>query len=110
MTDSFTGGCARGAIRYRFTGPARYMGNCHCRHCQQATGGAYFPAVLVKQSDFNIEMGKPSWFQRPADRGHAIRRGFCATCGSPLVMTNCLATRQYCAVPVNWDRVAGSSV
>ncbi len=48
MTDSFSGGCACGAIRYRSTGPARYMGNCHCRHCQQATGGAYFPAVLVK--------------------------------------------------------------
>lgn len=38
MTDSFSGGCACGAIRYRSTGPARYMGNCHCRHCQQATG------------------------------------------------------------------------
>lgn len=31
MTDSFSGGCACGAIRYRSSGPARYMGNCHCR-------------------------------------------------------------------------------
>ena len=37
MTDSFSGGCACGAIRYRSTGPARYMGNCHCRHCQVIT-------------------------------------------------------------------------
>lgn len=27
MTDSFSGGCACGAIRYRSTGPARYMAN-----------------------------------------------------------------------------------
>ena len=44
--------------------------------------------MLVKQSDFKIEMGEPSWFERPADRGHAMRRGFCATCGSPLFLIN----------------------
>ena len=57
MPDSFTGGCACGAIRYSSSGPARYMGNCHCRHCQRATGSAYFPAVLVKESDFKLEQG-----------------------------------------------------
>ena len=64
------------------------MGNGHCRHCQQATGGAYFPAVLVKQADFKIERGEPTWFERTAERGHAMRRGFCAACGSPLFLIN----------------------
>ena len=77
MTDSFSGGCACGAIRYTSSGPARYMGNCHCRHCQQATGGAYFPAVLVKHSDFKIETGEPSWFERPADLSQRPSRDTC---------------------------------
>lgn len=64
------------------------MGNCHCRHCQQATGSAYFPAVLVKASDFTLDKGEPAWFERPADRGHVMRRGFCRSCGSPLFLVN----------------------
>ena len=52
MPDTFSGGCACGAIRYSSSGRARYMGNCHCRHCQQATGSAFFPAVLVKDGTF----------------------------------------------------------
>ncbi len=88
MPDTFTGGCACGAIRYRSDGPARYMGNCHCRDCQQATGSAYFPAVLVKEHDFVLEKGNPRWFERPADRGHTMRRGFCPDCGSPLFLIN----------------------
>ena len=88
MSDSFTGGCACGAIRYSSPSPAGYMGNCHGRHCQQATGSGYFPAVVVRLSDFKIEQGEPSWYERPAERGHPMRRGFCKDCGSPLFLIN----------------------
>ena len=88
LPEHFTGGCACAAIRYKSEGVARYMGNCHCRDCQQATGSAYFPAVLVKQADFKLEKGKPKWFERQADRGHAMLRGFCSECGSPLFLIN----------------------
>lgn len=88
MPDSFTGGCACGSIRYSSSGPAQYMGNCHCRDCQQATGSAYFPAVRVSASDFTLEKGEPGWFERNADRGHVMRRGFCRDCGSPLFLVN----------------------
>ena len=64
------------------------MGNCHCRDCQQATGGAFFAAVVVKASDFSILSGEPSWFEKPADRGHIMRRAFCSDCGSPLFIVN----------------------
>jgi hypothetical protein len=64
------------------------MGNCHCRDCQQATGSAYFAAVAVKACDFKLEKGEPSWFERTADRGHVVRRGFCRDCGSPLFLVN----------------------
>lgn len=88
MQDSFEGGCACGAIRYSSSGSPKYMGNCHCRHCQQATGSGYFPAILIKETDFRIERGESKWFERTANRGHAMRRGFCSDCGSPLFMVN----------------------
>ena len=59
MTETYTGGCACGAIRYSCTGKPLYMGNCHCRDCQRATGSAFFPTVLFKGDDFNLEKGPP---------------------------------------------------
>lgn len=88
MQVPFTGGCACGAIRYRCTAAPRYMGNCHCRDCQQATGGGYFAGVLVMADEFELPQGEPRWYERTADRGHTMRRGFCADCGSPLFLIN----------------------
>ena len=88
MPDSFSGGCACGAIRYTSSGAPRYMGNCHCRDCQRATGSAYFPAVLVKDADFTLQQGQPAWHETTSDKGHVMRRGFCSTCGSPLLLKN----------------------
>lgn len=88
MKAPFSGGCACGAIRYTATAEPRYMGNCHCRDCQQATGSAFFPGVGVKETDFRIDKGEPAWFDRQADRGHTISRAFCRDCGSPLLIRN----------------------
>ncbi len=64
------------------------MGNCHCTDCQQATGSAYLPAVMVKESEFSLLSGEPIWFERPSDRGHPMQRAFCPACGSPLFLVN----------------------
>ena len=87
MKVPFSGGCACGAIRYSCAAEPLYMGNCHCRDCQRATGSAYFAAVIVKQSDFSLT-GELAWFEKPADRGHTMGRGFCPACGSPVLLTN----------------------
>ena len=88
MPAPFSGGCACGAVRYSSTSEPLYMGNCHCRDCQQATGSAYFPAVVVKVDDFSLDKGEPKWFERTADRGHTMGRAFCPDCGSPVLLRN----------------------
>lgn len=88
MPESFFGGCACGTIRYACSGAPLYMGNCHCRDCQRATGSAYFPAVLVRDADFTVVGGEPGWYETKADRGHAMKRAFCVKCGSPLFLKN----------------------
>ena len=88
MTEVYTGGCACGAIRYRCLGEPLYMGNCHCRDCQRATGSAFFPAVLFKGDDFTLQQGETSWYEVVADSGVAMRRAFCPNCGSPVFIEN----------------------
>jgi len=89
MSDELTtGGCACGAIRYGFEGEPRYMGNCHCRDCQQATGSAYFPGVGVVADAVATMEGEPAWFERTADSGSTLSRAFCPKCGSPVFLKN----------------------
>lgn len=88
MPAPFSGGCACGAVRYTSSSEPVYMGNCHCRDCQRATGSAYFAAVVVLNSDFSLDEGELCWFESPADAGHPMRRAFCGDCGSPILLIN----------------------
>ena len=88
MSVPFSGGCACGAIRYTCSAQPLYMGNCHCRDCQRATGTAYFAAVVVRETDFSLLSGEPGWYEKPADKGHIMRRAFCSACGSPVFLIN----------------------
>ena len=49
MAMNFTGGCLCGAVRYECTADAIFMGNCHCRDCQKASGGAYEAASAFQR-------------------------------------------------------------
>ncbi|MBI3247043.1 MAG: GFA family protein [Deltaproteobacteria bacterium] len=88
MAVPFAGGCACGAIRYECTAEPLYMGNCHCRDCQRATGSAYFPAVGMAATAFRLMTGAPEVYEKLADSGHTMRRMFCVQCGSPVFLTN----------------------
>jgi hypothetical protein len=60
------------------------MGNCHCRDCQRAGGGAYSPTVIVPAEALRITSGRPESFIVVADSGNQATRNFCADCGSQL--------------------------
>ena len=87
METPFSGGCACGAVRYTCSAEPLYMGNCHCRDCQRATGSAYFAAVIAKNDDFSLT-GELSWYEKKADSGTVMGRGFCSSCGSPVLLSN----------------------
>jgi hypothetical protein len=84
MTTTFRGGCRCGAIRYEIAAEPMFGGQCQCRDCQHETGGGHtsfiaFPADAVKLT------GTPRFYEAPVDSGNVVRRGFCPTCGSPVV-------------------------
>lgn len=85
MTLPMTGGCSCGAIRYEAAAEPKMSYNCHCRQCQRFTGTAYMSAFMVPVESFKITKGEPTFYTVGADSGGQISRGFCKTCGSPVM-------------------------
>ena len=77
----YTGGCLCGAVR--FTVERTHLGavNCYCGMCRRALGNLFGTWVILKRKDLRFLTREPDWFQS-SDR---VRRGFCKTCGSPVV-------------------------
>jgi hypothetical protein len=84
MNLPITGGCLCGTIRYECTAEPLRMLKCHCRDCQQLSGGPYLPVVVVPLSAFRITKGELKYFPTPSVLGRPNQRGFCANCGSRL--------------------------
>ncbi|MDH3445208.1 MAG: GFA family protein [Deltaproteobacteria bacterium] len=83
MAANITGGCVCGAVRYECSAEPVLTGNCHCRDCQKAGGGAFAPALGVPASALKIT-GKVKYYDTKADSGNVVSRGFCPECGARL--------------------------
>lgn len=83
MATKFTGGCLCGKVRYECTADPIFMGNCHCRDCQIAGGGAYAPEIGIPAPTLKIT-GEVKYHEIKADSGNALSRGFCPECGARL--------------------------
>ena len=84
MSMTYRGGCRCGAIRYEIAAEPMFAGHCQCLDRQRETGGGHasfmaFPADAVKLT------GTPRSTRRGPTAATSIRRGFCPTCGSPVV-------------------------
>jgi len=79
MTETMTGGCACGRIRFtaRIDNDEAYL--CHCRMCQRATGSVSIAFKNVKRADVSWER-EPDWYES----SQIARRPFCRECGTSL--------------------------
>lgn len=77
---TFSGGCQCGAVRFRVAGEPGRASICWCRMCQKAYGGPFGALVTVTVADLTWTRGQRATFQS----SDAVRRGFCAACGTPL--------------------------
>jgi hypothetical protein len=84
MKIPFTGGCVCGEVRYECTAAPTMMFNCHCRDCQQTSGGPYAPVVALPLAAFKITKGSLKRYATTRLSGKPNWRGFCANCGSTL--------------------------
>ena len=74
------GGCQCGAVRFETTGEPKFVCNCHCQSCRQATGAAFSTWV-------GFEDAQVRWLTRPPAfyaSSPGVKRGSCSACGTPL--------------------------
>lgn len=79
MSESITGGCQCGAVRYALD-RAPEAEFCHCGMCRKATGGAFGALASIDKSAVRWTRGEPTYFAS----SNVARRGFCSACGTPL--------------------------
>ena len=79
--EAQSGGCLCGAVRFHIAAKPRSVAYCHCRMCQQAGGAPVVPWVTVRQDQLVFDRGAPKLYRSSAK----ANRGFCGTCGTPLI-------------------------
>ncbi len=79
-TQTYTGGCLCGAVRYRVDGMLDDPHLCHCEMCRRQSGH-FVAGAGAKRAEFSVTgEDKLVWYKSSS----FARRGFCGTCGSIL--------------------------
>lgn len=79
---TITGGCQCGAVRYRASAVLDNAHLCHCRMCQKAVGNLFAALVAAPNDAISWTRGAPALWRSSEN----VERGFCATCGTPLLV------------------------
>lgn len=87
MSSGFTGGCLCGAVRYECSSEPQITVHCHCEDCRRSSGTGHCTHLAIPEAAFSIS-GAVTFFERAADSGNKVSRGFCPSCGAPLYSTN----------------------
>lgn len=91
MTNSITGGCLCGSVRYESRGEPQVVGHCHCVDCRKSSGTGHCTHMGVAKETFSVT-GEVRAYDRPADSGNIVSRVFCPTCGGPVYSLNSAMT------------------
>lgn len=86
MSETHTGGCACGAVRYEISGEPLFQNHCQCRDCQRKSGTGHGSYLTFARAGVKLE-GKVTDWDIVAGSGHKKTRSFCPTCGSPVHVT-----------------------
>ena len=83
-----TGGCLCGAVRYEASDPPMDICFCHCRMCQKSCGNPSALCAFIRKATFRFTRGEPKFYES----SDWLERGFCADCGTPLLMRDLTET------------------
>ncbi|BCP54252.1 aldehyde-activating protein [Kaistia sp. 32K] len=87
MTESYSGGCACGAIRYETTSKPIVELHCQCRECQRRSGTGHSSYLtFALRSEMTITGEVKEW-QVAGESGNMKSHAFCPNCGAPVYLT-----------------------
>lgn len=81
MSNSFKGSCLCGSVTYEYTGEPQVTLHCHCSDCRKTSGTGHSTLSVITEDGFTTK-GNLTFYDRAADSGNRISRGFCGNCGS----------------------------
>ena len=87
MPDGFTGGCLCGSVRFKSAVNPQLVGHCHCLDCRKSSGTGHCTNIMIPEDAFTLS-GDVKFYDRPADSGNIVSRGFCPNCGSAIYSKN----------------------
>lgn len=82
--SKFTGACLCGKITYSAEAEPAFMGVCHCKDCQRATGSAFEAVIAIPDASLTVR-GTPKTFSVKGMSGKEVHRNFCPDCGSTMM-------------------------
>lgn len=83
---SIDGGCLCGNVRFQCAEEVG-GGHCHCIDCRKTSGTGHGSHMIVPEPAFTVT-GEVRFFDKPADSGNLVSRGFCSNCGSAIYSRN----------------------
>ena len=83
----FKGGCLCGSVRYESGADPVMAAHCHCVDCRKSSGTGHCTHLVVPKEAFSVG-GTVKLYDRPADSGNMVSRGFCPSCGSAVYSAN----------------------
>lgn len=83
-TQTITGRCLCGDIRFEYRGEPVETMHCHCESCRRHTSSPVTTFVILGKDSFRYTRGKPvAYASSPG-----IERTHCGRCGSPIAYEN----------------------
>ncbi len=87
MAKTLSGSCLCGAVRYETDAEPLAVGHCHCVDCRKSSGTGHCTHAAVPEEGLKVT-GALKFYDRPADSGNIVSRGFCPQCGSAILSRN----------------------
>lgn len=83
-SNSISGGCFCGDIRFEAIGPERFACFCYCESCQRAAGAPVVAWATYARDTFVVTQGTMHWHTSSP----GVTRGICGNCGSSVTYEN----------------------
>lgn len=88
MSETFSGGCLCGQVRYEVTGPFEAFHLCHCSQCRRSTGSAHASNIFTSEDRLKWLSGRELVKRYTPDKPDVISKSFCTHCGSLVPYTS----------------------